>query len=74
MNWKTLAAATFLAAIVPGAVLAQSSATSESTPPNLVGEWKGQCDRCAAHGFTLVLSPNSSGTIKTEGTPRVRIE
>ena len=38
----------------------------------LAGEWKGECDRCAAQGFTLVFSgagKDLTGTIKAEGTP-----
>ena len=47
-------------------------APAQSSGPNLAGQWKGECNRCAATSFALVLTQNGSelaGTIKTEGTP-----
>ena len=73
MNWSRLSGITLLAVGLTGIAFAQSPAsTSGSTSINVSGEWKGECDRCAARGFTLALShvgTNLTGTIKTEGTP-----
>lgn len=73
MNWTTLSGIALLAVDLAGVAFAQpTTSTSDSTPINVTGQWKGQCDRCAARSFALVLShvgTDVTGPIKTEGTP-----
>jgi hypothetical protein len=64
MNRIALSGITLLAVAFAGIASAQ--------PTNFTGQWKGECNRCAATSFALVLSQTDkdvTGTIKTEGTP-----
>jgi len=64
-------------ALLTAAFVAVAYAQSTTSPDtaggiDLTGQWKGECSRCAARSFALVLSRTGSevtGTIKTEGTP-----
>jgi len=73
MNWNRLPQIALLTVGLTGYAFAQSSTPpTDTTSINATGKWKGECDRCAATGFTLVLSHVGTaltGTIKTEGTP-----
>ncbi len=49
-----------------------TASTAQAVDSNVTGEWAGQCFRCAARAFTLVLSQDGAvvtGTITTEGAP-----
>jgi hypothetical protein len=73
MNWTTLSGITLLTMALTGPVFAQpTTSTDGGTPINITGQWKGECNRCAARSFALVLSQVGTavtGTMKTEGTP-----
>src|SRR4029079_9862420 len=62
-----------LSIALSGVAYAQTTTPPDNTSgANLSGQWKGECNRCSARSFSLVLVQAGSevtGTIKTEGTP-----
>ena len=73
MSWTKLIKVILLSAGIVGIASAQpATSTSDGAATNIAGRWNGECNRCAARSFALVLAHDGAavtGTIKTEGTP-----